>query len=253
MFDFVRRHTRILQFILLLLIVPSFVVFGIQGYDQFSEGRDSVARVDGQDISRSEWDNAHRNQIERMRAQMPGIDVKMLDTPEVRQRVLEQLVDERVIFAAARDLHLTPTEQRLERLFKTDAQFEQLRNPDGSVRKELLAAQGMTSAMFAQRLSQDIAMSQVTSAIALSAFAPETVARAAVDAFYQRREVRVVRFDAREQLGKVQVTDADLQAYYDDAANARRFQSPESVTMEYLVLDLPSVERGISIAEDDLR
>ena len=253
MFDFVRRHTRILQFILLLLIVPSFVVFGIQGYDQFSEGRDSVARVDGQDISRSEWDNAHRNQIERMRAQMPGIDVKMLDTPEVRQRVLEQLVDERVIFAAARDLHLTPTEQRLERLFKTDAQFEQLRNPDGSVRKELLAAQGMSSAMFALRLSQDIAMSQVTSAIALSAFAPETVARAAVDAFYQRREVRVVRFDAREQLGKVQVTDADLQAYYDDAANARRFQSPESVTMEYLVLDLPSVERGISIAEDDLR
>ncbi|NZD45452.1 hypothetical protein, partial [Sphaerotilus sulfidivorans] len=44
-----------------------------------------------------------------------------------------------------------------------------------------------------------------------------------------------------------------VRAYYDDAANARRFQSPESVTMEYLVLDLPSVERGISIAEDDLR
>ncbi|MFM2343162.1 MAG: hypothetical protein RLZZ592_2815 [Pseudomonadota bacterium] len=253
MFDFVRRHNRILQFILLLLIVPSFVVFGIQGYDKFSQGRDSVARVDGQDISRADWDAAHRNQAERMRAQMPGIDVKMLDTPEVRQRVLEQLVDERVTFAAARDLHLTPTEQRLERLFKTDPQFAPLRNADGSVRKELLAAQGMSSASFAQRLAQDIAMNQVTSGLLQSAFAPESVARAAVDAFYQRRDVRVVRFDAREQAARLQVSDAELQAYYDDARNASRFQSPESVTMEYLVLDMPAVERSISVSEDDLR
>ena len=35
MFDFVRRHNRILQFVLVLLIFPSFVVFGIQGYDRF--------------------------------------------------------------------------------------------------------------------------------------------------------------------------------------------------------------------------
>ncbi|NRT57240.1 SurA N-terminal domain-containing protein [Sphaerotilus uruguayifluvii] len=253
MFDFVRRHNRILQFILLLLIVPSFVVFGIQGYNKYSEGRNHVARVDGQDISQSDWDAAHRNQVERMRAQMPGVDVKMFDTPEIRQRVLEDLVRERVVFAAARDLHLSPTEERLDRLFKTDPQFAGLRNPDGSVRKELLAAQGMNSALFAQRLSQDLAMRQVLSAIGLSAFAPESVARAAVDAFYQRREIRVQRFDAREQLGRVQVGDADLQAYYDDPRNAARFQAPESVTMEYLVLDLPAVERGISVPEDDLR
>lgn len=37
MFDFVRNNTRILQLLLLVLILPSFVVFGIQGYSQFSE------------------------------------------------------------------------------------------------------------------------------------------------------------------------------------------------------------------------
>ena len=54
MFDFFRRHTRVLQFLLLLLIVPSFVVIGIQGYDKFSEGKDEVAKVDGQAITRAE-------------------------------------------------------------------------------------------------------------------------------------------------------------------------------------------------------
>jgi len=31
MFDFFRRHTRALQFVLFLLVFPSFVFFGIQG------------------------------------------------------------------------------------------------------------------------------------------------------------------------------------------------------------------------------
>ena len=253
MFDFFRRHTRILQFLLLLLIVPSFVVFGIQGYDQFSEGKDEVAKVDGQAITRAEWDQAHRNQVERLRSQMPNVDVKLLDTPEVRQRVLDDLIRQRVLFAAARDLHLVPTDARLKRLFETDPQFASLRNADGTVRKELLAAQGMNSQQFAARLSQDMALNQVLLGVGATSVVPNAVARSAVDAFYQRREVRVQTFPAKDYLAKVQVSDADLQAYYDDPKNAARLQSPESVTFDYVVLDLPTIAKSISVAEDDLR
>lgn len=253
MFDFFRRHTRILQFLLLLLIVPSFVVFGIQGYDQFSEGKDEVAKVDGQAITRAEWDQAHRNQVERLRSQMPNVDVKLLDTPEVRQRVLDELIRQRVLFAAARDLHLTPTDARLKRLFETDPQFASLRNADGTVRKELLAAQGMNSQQFAARLSQDMALNQVLLGVGATSVVPNAVARSAVDAFYQRREVRVQTFPAKDYLAKVQVSDADLQAYYDDPKNAARLQSPESVTFDYVVLDLPTIAKSINVAEDDLR
>ena len=253
MFDFVRRHTRILQFILLLLIVPSFVVFGIQGYEKFNEGKDQVAKVDGQPVTQADWDAAHRSQVERLRAQMPGVDVKMLDTPEVRQRVLDELVRERVLFAAARDLHLSPTDERLQRLFQTDPQFAGLRNPDGTVRKELLAAQGMNSELFAARLRQDLSMRQVLLGLGSSAVAPDSVARTAVDAFYQRRDVRVQRFNPADFSAKVSVGDADLQAFYDDPRQAARFQTPESVALEYVVLDLPTVAKSITVPEDELR
>jgi peptidyl-prolyl cis-trans isomerase D len=253
MFDFFRRHTRVLQFLLLLLIVPSFVVFGIQGYDKFSQGKDEVAKVDGQSITRAEWDQAHRAQVERLRAQMPNVDVKQLDTPAVRQRVLEDLVRQRVLFAASRDLHLIPTDERLKRLFEIDPQFANFRNADGTVRKELLAAQGMNSQQFAARLSQDMALNQVLTGVGGTALAPNAVARAAVDAFYQRRDVRVQTFAAKDYLAKVQASDADLQAYYDDPAHAARLLSPESVSFEYLVLDLPTIAQDISVPEDDLR
>ena len=50
MFDFIRRHIKLLQFVLVLLIFPSFVFFGIEGYSRFHEGGAAVpaAKVDGQ-------------------------------------------------------------------------------------------------------------------------------------------------------------------------------------------------------------
>ena len=52
MFDFFRRHTRVLQFVLVLLVFPSFVFFGIQGYSSMSGGdQQTVAKVAGHPIT----------------------------------------------------------------------------------------------------------------------------------------------------------------------------------------------------------
>ena len=118
----------------MLLIFPSFVFFGIQGYSRFTEGTNaSVAKVDGHAITQGEWDAAHRNQIERARRQAPNLDPKLLDAPEVKQETLEQLVRERVMLAAMNHLHLSTPDARLQRLFAADPQLSFLRNPDGSV------------------------------------------------------------------------------------------------------------------------
>src|SRR3954447_18815529 len=148
MFDFFRRHTRVLQFLLVLLIFPSFVFFGIQGYSGFT-GNDNavVAKVAGQKITRPEWEAAQRDQIERIRRQMPNVDAKLFDSPEMKRQSLDALVRERVMLVAADKLGLATTDERLQRLFATDPQFAVVRNPDGSVNKDALAAQGMSSEM----------------------------------------------------------------------------------------------------------
>ena len=48
MFDFVRNHTRLALGFMLLLIIPSFIFFGIDGYTRFTDGGNTtVAKVDG--------------------------------------------------------------------------------------------------------------------------------------------------------------------------------------------------------------
>ena len=252
MFEFVRTHTRLLQFILLILILPSFVVFGIQGYSKFTEGGNAtVAVVDGVAIKQGEWDLSHRDQVERLRRQAPNVDVKLLDSPSFRAESLEALLRQRVLATAMDKQHLVVTDERLQRLFISDPQFAQLRNADGSINKDLLAAQGMSSEMFAARLRQDMAVQQVQGGITGSVLTPATNVGQALDALLQRREIRTARFEVKAYVAKVAPTDADIEAFY--KSHESDFRAPEQASIEYVVLDLATLKKGISVPEDDLR
>lgn len=254
MFDFFRRHTRALQFLLVLLIFPSFVFFGIQGYSRFAgTDQQTVAKVAGQPISQAEFEGALRERIDRARRQMPGIDVKLFETAEMRSLALENLIRDRVMLVTAEKLHLVTTDDRLERLFKGDPEFAQLRNPDGSVNRDTLAALGLSSEAFAERLRQDLSRRQVMQGLVGSAVAPATSASVALDAMYQQREVQIQRFDAKDQLAKIVPTAAEIEAFYKDPAHAAQFQAPEEASIEYVVLDLAALRKGIAVSEDDLR
>jgi len=252
MFEFVRTHTKLLQFMLVLLIFPSFVFFGIQGYSRFNEGGAStVAKVDGHNITQAEWDQAHQRQVDRMRQQMPGIDSKLFDNAFARRETLEALVRERVLLAAAVRQNLLVGDERLQRLFVEDPQFAPLRNADGSVNQAVLAAQGMTSQAFVAQLRQELGMQQVLRGVSNTALAPNAPADRALDALLQRREVALARFDAKTYAAKLQPSDAQVEAYY--KSHEAEFSAPEQATIEYVVLDLESLKKGISVPEEELR
>ena len=254
MFDFFRRHTRALQFVLVLLVFPSFVFFGIQGYSRFAGGDlQTVAHVAGQPVTQAELDAALRDRVDRARRQMPSLDPKLFETPEMRSLALDGVIRDRLTLVAADKLHLGVSDERLERAFKSDPEYAPLRNPDGSVNRDTLTALGMSSEAFAERLRQDLARRQVLQPIGASAIAPAAAASAALEAMYQQREVQVERFDAKDQLAKVAPSDAEVEAYYKDPAHAAQFQAPEQATVEYVTLDLEAVKKNIAVTEDDLR
>ena len=254
MFDFFRKHTWLLK-IVLGFVVLAFVGGGVyQGYGSFmGDDNSTVAKVDGRKITRNEWENAQRAQIDRVRQQMPNVDAKLFDTPEMKRQSLDAVVRERVMLVAADKLHLTTTDERLQRLFASDPQFAFLRNPDGSVNKDALSAQGMSSEMFAQRLRQDFSLRQVAQGITGTVFAPLSATNAALDAMFQQREVQVQQFATKDSAANVTPTDADIEKYYKDAANAAQFMAPEVESIEYVVLDLESLKKGIVVSDKELR
>ena len=252
MFEFVRSHKRLLQFLLVILIVPSFVFFGVQGYTSFQDASmTAVAVVDGRDVTRGEWEQAHQRGVDRMRQQMPGVDAKLLDTPAMRQQTLDALVRDRILVSAAVQDHLMPGDERLGRLFRDDPQLAGLRNADGTINRDLLTARGMSSEGFAEQLRMEYGMRQVLEGLSGSATVPKAAARVAVDAFLQRRDVAWELFDAADRKARVSPTPADVEAFF--KANQERFRRPEQARIEYLVLDVDALMRKVSIKDEDLQ
>lgn len=252
MFDLIRKYNRLILGLVLILILPSFVVFGIQGYSGMSEGANAaVATVDGQKITQAEWDASHQEQAQRVRQQRPELDPRLLDSPEARAQTLDALVRERVLAVASTRLHLAVSNERLQRLFVTDPQFAMLRNADNSINKDLIAAQGMSVAAFEARLRQDLTLQQVQGGITGSVLAANAPVNQALDALLQRREIRFTRFSTPEYLAKVAPTDAEIEAFY--KSHEADFRAPEQASIEYVVLDLSVLKTTVAVPEEDLR
>ena len=72
-----------------------------------------------------------------------------------------------------------------------------------------------------------------------------------IDALLQRREISFQRFDPKNYAAGLNPSDADLEAYY--KANEAQFRTAERATIEYVVLELEALKKGIPVPEDDLR
>ena len=255
MFDSIRNHKKYLMGFLMILIVPSFVLFGIQGFTDFNQSGETVATVDGQDISKADWDQAHRVESQRLRESMPNIDAKLLDSDGARYASLERLVRERVLAVAAQKDHLFTSDQRLARALQDDPNIAALRKPDGSLDvegyRQLVARQGLTPEGFEARVRSDLSVRQVTGGVQSTGFAPPALAQVSLNAFFERREVRVLRLAASDFASKVTPTDAEIEQFYKD--NQALFQAPELIDVEYLVLDAAGLAQGVTLNEDALR
>ena len=113
MFDFVRNNKRLLQGFLLVLIIPSFVLVGVDSYQNRGDSAAGVASVDGRKITQQEWDDAQRKQIDQARRQMgPQFDQKAFETPEAKREVLDNLVAEQPA-PISQEFEIFTQEQRL--------------------------------------------------------------------------------------------------------------------------------------------
>jgi peptidyl-prolyl cis-trans isomerase D len=251
MFDSFRKYNKVIMGLLFLLIIPSFVLFGVDRYQGGGQG-EKVARVDGTDITRPEWDAQHRNEIDRIRQQAPNIEPGLLDSDAARYATLERMVRDRVLAAAASKSNMTVSEERLARLFAEDPGLASFRTADGKFdRERFMRATGRTPEQYEASVRADLATQQVLLGISGTAFATPAQAAATLNAFYDRREVQVARFNPGDFAPKVNVSDADLEAYYKQ--HVAQFQVPEQASIEYLVLDLEAAKKNIAINEADLR
>ena len=251
MFEFIRSHRRWMQFILLILIVPSFFLVGIQGYDSFMNREPELATVAGQPISRAEFDQAHRNQLDQFRQRLgTQFDPAVIDTPALREGLLNQLINQRLLANVAADNRFSVSDETLRNTIAAIPEVQDNGRFSPERYRQVLAAQGMSPTSFEAGLRRDLAIARVLEPVGQSARAPAEVVAALESALTQTRTVQLRNFSAADFRSQVTVAPADIQAWYD--ANQQQLQVPEQVQVQYLVLDESAATQGVQVKDEDL-
>ncbi|MFM7801080.1 MAG: SurA N-terminal domain-containing protein, partial [Limnohabitans sp.] len=244
-----------MQILLIILIFPSFVLFGIDGYKGFNEKGEVVASVDGLDITKQEWEKSHESEIQRMRVSMPNIDVSMFDTPEVKFGVLERLVQSKVLEAGVRKLNVKVSDSKVAQSIAEMEVLASIKNSDGTLDlekyRQLLAAQGMSPQMFENRMRSDVAVKQVVTGVTQSSVAFPNQMQVAIDAFLQQREVQIAIFSASDYLANSKPSDDEVLKFFNE--HKEDYKSLESADIEYVVLSQDAVEKTITVSEAELK
>lgn len=252
MFESIRQHQRILLGFLLLLIFPAFAFFGISRYDRLFSDEGLVARVDGDIITRQEYEFAQRRQVENMRQVLGDkFDPRVFETPEARAEIVNSLVVQRVLARKSAAEHIAIPDNQLRSAI---AAIPGLRREDGAFDGEryraMLAAQGKSEVGFESEMRRDLALQVLPEAISQSDFIPRAVLERLIVNNEQRRDVRELVFRAQDFIAQVKPQEADLRKYYDKYANA--FLEPEAADVEYLVLSRAALAEQIALKPDEV-
>ena len=235
MLDFIRSNKRFLQFVLLLFIVPSFVIVGAWDMVSPNAGASVVAVVDGREIDRTTWENAHRRSVEQMSAQFGGqIPAELLNNAEARRSTLDQIITRALIEQAAHRSKVGVSDESLKTIIANIPEFQDKGSFSLARAQAFLRERGLTTETFEQGLRSDLSAEIMPRLIAESSIGSRQLARHLSRAETEVRRVRVQAFRPDAFLAKAEATDAEVTQEYQ--SNAQRYQSPESLDIELLVL-----------------
>ncbi len=245
MFDLLHKHKTAAQFILGAVTLP-FVFFGT--YQYFEGGRDAqtVASVGKNKITQQDFDEALREQQERMRQALgANFDSSMLDRPDVRYALLDQLVNQRLLENEAHAERFRVSDAQLAQFIAALPPFQENGKFSQDKYREVLAAQGMSPLMFEQRVRGDLVLSPLQDPIVAGSIAAHSSVAHYLELLEQKRDVAVATIPAEPFEKSVNVSDADVKSFYDK--NQKAFEMPEMAKVEYLLLTQDAIASQIKV------
>ncbi|SFR48830.1 peptidyl-prolyl cis-trans isomerase D [Marinobacter daqiaonensis] len=237
--------------IIIAVLIVSLSIWGMDAIVGGFSGEPEVATVNGEEITEREFLRMVQIETQRRLNQMERPDPSMLDEDQLRQEVLESMIREEILAQEAASQGLALSDQGVDQLivslplFQVNGEFSQDRFVS------FVRNQGMTVAEFREMLRKDYVSGQIQGAMIQAGVAPAEAARMILAIQQQQRDFRTLTLTGESVADQVKITDADIEAWYEE--NQSRFLEPESVDVRYLVLSLDNLRDRVEVSEEELR
>ena len=230
--------------VVLFVIIIFFVFAGYFTGTLFSGNPDTVAEVEGAEITNAQI----QQRVDRVRQQM-GQQFDQQYATEASQKLLreqikQQLINEQVIKANLNKAGLTASEEQIKAWIREFPQFQigGIYSPEQA--KMIMAQLGWSEDQLREYARQQIAQEQLNQGLGATNFALQHE----VETYYrlqeQSRDARYVRVSQDSFADSIVVSDTEIQEYYQQ--NQTQFEQPEKVNLRYVRLSTEKLAQSYS-------
>ncbi len=239
--------------VILGVVILTFAVSGVSSY--FNRSADqSVAVVNGEEISRASFEQALQSERARQEQQFGEMFAQLAASPEymtrLRESVLDRLIDDTLIKQQALKLDITIGDQFLMDSIRKMPEFQ----VDGVFNNDrylaLLRQNNFTANQFRDLLREQYTRMQLSAGVASSEFALPSELKFLMGLQQQTRDFNFALVKAADQASKVEVTDEKLNTWY--SVNQQRYATPEQVSVQYVMLKGDELAKDIKVEEKDI-
>ena len=251
MLHFIRERAQgwIAWTIIGLLIIP-FALWGINQYFD-GGGQAVVATVNGAEISQQEFQQTFSEQRSRMQQMLGEQYDSGLFEPQIKKRVLEDLVNRELLLQNADESGYRISDESILATIHGIESFRQDGVFSAEIYRQQLQAQGQSPALFERRLQRALMTSQLPAGLANTAFVTDAELDAIIRLQEQKRHIAYLVLPVAKYEDKNDASDDAVAKYYD--ANRDRYMTPEQVRVEYVELQAGELGKQTEPSEDELR
>lgn len=241
----------VLGWIILGILFVAFAFFGLNSYMK-SSATNYVASINDVEITPRQYQSAYGQVMANLQKALgANFDPATIDEKMVRDTTIQRLVNDELIVQAADDAGFSTSERQIAERIKNVEAFQK----DGTFSKEryvqVLRYKGLAPRDFEWQLKRELMANQLKVGVALTAAGTEQGLREAFRLEGQQRRFDYLMIPADAVAGQVNVTDADIEAYYKSHTDA--FKRNERVRVAYVELAASDLAAGGEVDEEQVR
>ncbi|ROM73377.1 peptidylprolyl isomerase [Pseudomonas brassicacearum] len=232
------------------VIVALMALTGFDAIFQATRNSNDAAKVNGEEISQNELNQAVEMQRRQLMQQLgKDFDASLLDEKMLRDSALKGLIDRKLLLQGAHDAKFAFSEAALDQVILQTPEFQ----VDGKFSPErfdqVIRQLGYNRMQFRQMLAQEMLIGQLRAGLAGSGFVTDAQVLAFARLEKQTRDFATLNIKADPSA--VKLTDDEVKAYYDK--HAKEFMTPDQVVIDYLELKKASFFNQVSVKDEDLQ
>ncbi len=238
-----------IAWIIVGLIILTFALWGIGEYFR-EEPPIYVAKVNDEPITQMEFQRAMEQERARLQEMMRGADLTQFEQ-QLKQQVLERLIDRKLMVQAAREAGMVVSDAQLVTVIRG---IEAFHDENGEFSNEIYTRRvnqlGFSTTAFEEQLRGDLLTEQLVNGITETAFATDRDVESVFVLQEQKRDLGYVVFPVSAVAEEISLTEEAIRRYYEEHPEA--FQEPEKVKLAYLRLSLADIAKQVEVSEEEI-